>query len=140
MARWEASGQKKDCEECRELQDPKSFERGARVRIAGLGDCSKCPNVLNAPIESNENIIFLYNSLPLRFDSLSGQKVISAGDIDFVFRLYRVHPDLQEDYYKRLMYFHGELIEALGEKRKAEEKRRKEIEDWKRTKMSKVRI
>ena len=102
------------------FRSPTSFQKGAKVHIAEAFDCANCEVTLGQPISDNENIIDLYDSLPQKFDSFSGLKDMSAEGVKFVFETYDVHPDLWEDYYNRLMFFHRSVlnIKAKREKRK----------------------
>jgi len=128
VARWAAKGTKKNCKDCKKLANPDSFQKGVRVRIAGVMDCENCEVTKSQPIESNENIIELYNALPENYDGFSGLRIISATDIKFVLELWDVSEGLWDGYYTRLLYFHTEYMRKYIEERKAE----REFEAWRK--------
>lgn len=107
------------------FRSPTSFQKGAKVHIAEAFDCANCEVTLSQPIQDNENILDLYDSLPQKFDSMSGVKDMSADGVRFVFNLYGIHHDLQEDYYNRLMFFHREFLNA----RERREKKKNKMQD-----------
>jgi len=84
------------------------------LRIGELEDCSKCPVALSQPIEGNDVILDLYEKMPQNFDGTTGLRVITAMDVLTVFRLFHVRRKLWDDYYMRLMHFHGCLRDAVA--------------------------
>lgn len=125
MAQWLSKEKKRSCETCEMFRSPTSFPKGAKVHIAEAFDCVNCEVTLSQPSQDNENILDLYDSLPQKFDSMSGVKDMSADGIRFVFTLYDIHSDLWEDYYNRLMFFHREFLNAR-ERRDKKKKRMQE--------------
>jgi len=104
---------------------PTSFQKGAKVHVAEAFDCANCEVTLSQPIQDNENILELYQSLPQKYDAFSGIKEMSADGIQFVFQVYGIHVDLWEDYYNRLMFLHSALLDAKDRR----EKKKKKMED-----------
>lgn len=137
MAAWAAKGVKKDCETCKKLSDPKQFKKGAKVRH--VMDCENCEVFLSQPIPENENVVELYNALPLNYDGMSGQRIITTGDIKFIFDLYRVPKDLRYEYYHKIMYLAEQIFLANIEKQKKEDAKTKKTEGWKDDKQPAVK-
>jgi len=134
VAEFSSSDSPRSCKLCEQLSKQKSFKKGSRVRIAGVFDCENCPVWKAKPIKENEIIVFLYNQIPFRFNSISGQVEFSAEDVKFLFEVYGIHKDLWEDYYNRLMYLNREVNIAHKKQTEAINKKRKEDEEWKRLK------
>lgn len=122
MARFLAKDKKRSCETCAMFRSPTSFIKGAKVYVAEAFDCANCEVTKGQPITENENIIELYDSLPQKYDSFSGSKDMSAEGIKFVFQIYDIHPDLWEDYYNRIMFFHRAFLDARDKKEKKKQK------------------
>jgi len=137
VAEWAAksSKTKKNCKLCAKLANPANYPKGARVRIVGVYDCENCPVMKSLPIFENENIIELYNALPVRYDPVTRVRIVTTADIKFIFALYQVSEDLHFDYYTRLMYFFQ--VMARNESKMAE-KTAKEGQDnlaWRKDKL-----
>jgi hypothetical protein len=118
------------------FRSPTSFEKGAKVHVAEAFDCANCEVTLSQPIPDNENIIDLYDSLPQKYDAFSGVKDMSAEGIKFVFQVYGIHPDLWEDYYNRLMFFHRAFLEAKDKREKRKQKKQEMVEKAKKGRTS----
>jgi hypothetical protein len=112
VAEWAARGSKleKNCALCAKLANPANYPKGARVKIAGVYDCDNCPVMKAQPIPENENIIELYNALPVRYDPVTRTRIVTTADIKFIFNLYQIPENLQFDYYTRLMYFFRTMV------------------------------
>ena len=129
MAGWGAKKNKKDCVKCRRMQKASSFERGARVRIAGLGDCKNCEVMKNSPIDTNENIVALYNALPR-------EGGVTASGIHVLFEVFEIPQELRFDYYQRLTYLHNEMLGSKDKVSKKETEDKKAVDQWKRQRFS----
>lgn len=130
MAEWVAKGITKDCDKCKEIGDPKSFAKGTKVRM--VKDCESCEVFKATPIMANANILDLYDALPLVYDPITGQRMISAYDIAFVFDLYSVPIELRYDYYHRLTYFAKQVAIQQAKKSKRDDEKKKADEEWKK--------
>ena len=137
MAEWAAKSSKtrKNCKLCAKLANPANYPKGAKVRIAGVYDCDNCPVMKAQPIFENENIIELYNALPIRYDPVTRTRVITTADIKFIFTLYQVSEDLYFDYYTRLMYFFRVMSESQSKMTEKAAKEQKENIAWKKDKL-----
>ena len=129
MAAWGAKKNKKDCKRCKQLQKAGSFEKGSKVRIAGLGDCKECEVMKNNPIERNENIVALYNALPR-------EGGVTVKDIHSLLEIYEIPQELRFDYYQRLLFLHNTMMDARDKEHKKVTKERREIDQWKKNKFS----
>jgi len=118
VAEYAAKENKRTCKDCERLADPKSYEAGARVRIAEVYDCENCEVTKTQPSLANYPVIELYNSLPRVFDGMSGALQFSTVDIKFVFSIFDVPQELWDEYYFKMMHFHECLLDAEAEKRK----------------------
>jgi len=121
----------KDCKKCEKLGDPDNYPKGVKVRIAGVYDCENCEVMEYQPIVENQNVVELYDALPQNYEGSSGLRQVSATDVKFILELFEVNKDLWYDYYQKIIYFHGELVNASL---KVCEKKRKEdeaIRKWK---------
>ncbi len=137
MAEWAAKSSKsrKNCKLCAKLADPANYPKGAKVRIEGVYNCDTCPVMATQPIFENENIIELYNALPIRFDPVTRTRIITTEDIKFLFSIYEVPVCLRFDYYTRLMYFFKKMASNQS---KIDEKTTKELEEnakWRKDKL-----
>jgi len=121
---WGAKANKKTCEDCKKLQDPKAFEQGAQVRIAGVGDCKNCEVMKNQPIARNENIVSLYNALPR-------EGGVTVKDIYALFEIYEIPQVLQFDYYQRLIYLHNMMLDEREKEHKKVVNAQKTTDQWK---------
>lgn len=137
MAEWAAKSSKtrKNCKLCAKLADPANYPKGAKVRIAGVYDCDNCPVMKAQPIFENENIIELYNALPVRYDPVTKVRVVTTADIKFIFALYQVSEDLHFDYYARLMYFFQVMTKSESKMREKAAKEHQENTAWKKDKL-----
>lgn len=137
MAEWAAKSSKtgKSCDLCAKLANPANYPKGAKVRIAGVYDCENCPVMKARPIERNENIIELYNALPIKYDPVIRTRIVTIADIKFLFTLYEVPEDLWFDYYTRLMYFFRIMTDRENKMMEKAEKERKENDDWKKNRL-----
>jgi len=114
----------KTCEWCEQVNNPESFEAGAQAMIGDAGDCEHCEYWNARPIPENENVLFLYESLPKNYDGFSGIRLISASDIFTVFNFYGVVDELREEYYQKILFFHETLVgKILNEREKMESKK-----------------
>lgn len=129
MAVWGAKGSRKTCKQCRQLQDPKAFEDGAQVRIAGIGDCKNCEVMKNSPIERNENIVALYNALPR-------EGGVTVRDMHSLFEIYEVPQELWFDYYQRLLFLHNTMLEAREKEYKRKVSEEAATKKWKAQRFS----
>lgn len=116
----------KDCETCEKLSDRKSFQAGSRVRFRP--DCKNCEVFKAQPIEENENILELYDALPRVYDPMSGLPVVTASDVEVIFKLYEVPEELRFDYFKKLLFYHGELVSAIRVAQDRETKKKEQQE------------
>ena len=82
------------------------------MRVAEAGDCERCEVFLSRPTDDNEIIVELYNLLPPNYDGFSGFRVLTLSDIIQMFDMFGVLQELREDYYRRLVYFHDEMMDA----------------------------
>jgi len=137
VAEWAAKSSKtrKNCKLCAKLADPANYPKGAKVHIAGVYDCDNCPVMKALPIPENENIIELYNALPIQYCSVTRIRVISTSDIKFIFDLYQVPENLQFDYYTRLMYFFRIMTDSENKIREKTEKEQQENAEWKKNRL-----
>lgn len=113
------------------MRDPDSFARGSAVKIFEAFDCDKCEVKKGQPIPENENILELYNSLPHNYDGYTGLRILDVTAIKFLFDVFDVDKDVKDDYYRKLVYLHGEIVTANEEVRKQEEKKREMDRKWK---------
>ena len=121
----------RDCDRCEQLANPENYPKGVRVRIAEAFDCDNCEVTKYQPIVENENILELYNALPQNYDGYSGLRILDANAIKFLFELFEVPKELQDSYYMRLVYLHGEVVEASSKAREKEKKRQDDVRKWK---------
>lgn len=128
MAGWEAKSVKKNCEDCEKLDNPDSFAKGVRAKIAGVFDCENCVVTEHLPIQENENIVILYNSLPQNYEGHTGIRIISTADIRFVLEIFSVPEELWDDYYQKILYFHLQYTNTFM----AEQKVKREADAWKK--------
>ena len=127
MAAWLAKDPKrrKDCEKCRQLRDASNYLAGAQVNVAEqLGDCAKCEVMRAQPSYDNEPILEAYVLLPSNYDGWTGSKVIRYEEVMKVFEMMKLSPDRYDDYYKRLMFFHEQLVSLRSQERERESKRK----------------
>lgn len=129
MAVWGARGSRKTCKQCRKLQDPKAFEDGAQVKIAGIGDCKNCEVMKNSPIGRNENIVALYNALP-------SEGGVTVRDMHALFEIYEIPKELWFDYYQRLLFLHNTIVETKSKLYKKEAEEKKAVDKWKGKRLS----
>ncbi len=129
MAVWGAKRNRKDCKKCKQLQKARSFEKGSKVKIAGLGDCENCEVMKNSPIERNENIIALYNSLPR-------EGGVSVTDFHSLFDIYEIPQELRFDYYQRLLFLHNTIMDSREKEHKKAAQEKKGIDQWKNKRFS----
>jgi len=132
VAVWGAKGSRKTCKQCRQLQDPKAFEDGAQVKIAGVGDCKNCEVMKNSPITRNENIIALYNALPR-------EGGVTVKDMHALFEIYEVPQELWFDYYQRLLFLHNTMLEAREKEYKRKASEETATKKWKEQRFSATR-
>lgn len=134
MARWWAKKNRKTCDKCKQFKDPKSFGAGiTKVLKPGFfkeEDCSKCEVMKNRPIPENENIIDIYNAVPPRYDPFSGDRIITAQDIQFMLDFYDVPKKLHFDYFHRVVEFYKEILNAHHKESEKENKRKEEAKSW----------
>lgn len=121
----------KDCEQCEKLADPDSYAKGSAVKIPGVYDCENCIVMKYQPSAENQNVVDLYNALPRNYEGYGGFRQISATDIKFVLELFEVDEKLWSDYYRKLIYFHSELLEAELKVRGKKQKEEEAIRKWK---------
>lgn len=129
MAVWGAKRNRKDCKKCRQLQKAGSFEKGSKVKIAGLGDCENCEVLKNGPSERNENIVSLYNALPR-------EGGVSVTDFHALFEIYEIPQELRFDYYQRLLFLHNTIVNAKEKEGKKAAQEKKGIDQWKKKRFS----
>lgn len=122
---------KKNCEQCEKLANPDNYPKGARVRIVEAFDCENCEVMEYQPIEENQNIVDLYDALPQNYEGSSGLRQVSATDIRFILELFEVSKDLWYDYYQKITYFHGELVQASLRAREKKRKMDEMTRKWK---------
>lgn len=125
---------KKNCKDCKRLRDPDSFAKGSAVKIFEISDCEKCEVKKAQPILENENVIDLYNSIPHNYDGYTGLRILDVNAIKFLFEVYDVDKNMQDDYYKKLVYFHGEVVRVNEEVLEKKRKEADEIKKWKEAK------
>lgn len=125
----------RDCEKCERLANPENYPKGAQVKIVEAFDCNTCEVTKYQPTLENENILELYNSLPQNYDGYSGLRILDANAVKFLFELFDVPRELQDSYYLRLIYLHGEVVEASSKARNKEIKRKEDIRKWKAKKL-----
>ena len=137
MAEWAAKSSKsrKNCKLCARLANPANYPKGARVRIAGVYDCDNCPVMEAQPIPENENIIELYNALPIRYNPITNIRVITTEDIKFLFNIYEVPKSLHFDYFTRLMYFFQAMVSNQSKMDKKTIGEQKENAEWTKNKL-----
>jgi len=137
VAEWAAKSSKtrKNCKLCAKLANPANYPKGAKVHIAGVYDCDNCPVMKAQPIFENENIIELYNALPIRYDPVTRTRVVTTADIKFIFTLYQISEDLYFDYYTRLMYFFQVMAESENKIAEKTAKEQQENIAWKKDKL-----
>lgn len=122
---------KKNCDDCKRLRNPDNFAKGSAVKIFEAFDCDNCEVKKAQPIPENENILDLYNSLPHNYDGYTGLRILDVNAIQFLFKVFDVGEDIQDDYYKKLIYLHGEIV-TVNEKVREQENKKKEAErKWK---------
>jgi len=122
---------KKNCDDCKRLRDPDSFAKGSTVKIFEAFDCDNCEVKKGQPIPENENILDLYNSLPHNYDGYTGLRILDVNAIQFLFKVFDVDENIQDDYYMRLVYLHGEIVTANEEVRKQEREKAEMDRKWK---------
>jgi len=125
---------KKNCEDCKRLRDPESFAKGSAVKIFEAFDCEKCEVKKGQPIPENENILELYNSIPHNYDGYTGLRILDVNAIKFLFEIFDVGKDIQDDYYRKLVFLHGEIVEVSEEVRKQERKKEEAERKWREEK------
>jgi len=125
---------KKNCEDCKRLRDPDSFAKGVAARIFEAFDCDNCEVKKAQPLEANENILELYNSIPHNYDGYTGLRILDVNAIKFLFEVFDVGKNIQDDYYRKLVYLHGEIVAANEKVREQEEKKREADRKWKEEK------
>jgi len=140
VAEWasKSSTTRKNCKLCAKLANPANYPKGSKVRIAGVYDCENCPVMKAQPIPENENIIELYNALPLRYDPVTRIRIVTVEDIKFLFDIYQVPEDLQFDYFTRLTYFFRVMTDSAL---RMNEKLAKEQQDnvrWKKDTLARL--
>jgi len=118
MAEWYSVEEKehKSCKMCNMLTDPNAFQQGLSVFVASAADCDKCEVAKAFPLPSNEDILFLYASLPLNFDGMTGLRVVTASDIRVALEVLEIPQDLRSDYFGRLAYYHSKGVEAAAKR------------------------
>lgn len=95
---------------------------------------------LNEPLLCNENILTLYGALPKNYDSYSGLKIFTVQDVLLLFKLYSIDKSLWEEYYNKLMYFHGYYMEARNKESDRIAKAKEQVDKQKKEKKQKVRL
>jgi len=137
VAEWAAksSTSRKNCKLCARLANPANYPKGTKVHIAGVYDCDNCPVMKAQPISENENIIELYNALPIRYDPIIRIRIVTIADIKFLFTLYQIPENLWFDYYTRLMYFFRIMTSNESKMREKTAKEQQENTDWKKNKL-----
>jgi len=137
VAEWAAKSSKtrKNCKLCAKLANPANYPKGAKVHIAGVYDCDNCPVMKAQPIPENENIIELYNALPIRYDPVTRTRIVTTADIKFIFALYQVSEDLHFDYYTRLMYFFQVMSVSASKMAEKTAKEQQENMAWRKDKL-----
>lgn len=137
MAEWAAKSSKtrKNCKLCAKLANPANYPKGAKVHIAGVYDCDNCPVMKAQPILENENIIELYNALPIKYDPVTRARIITITDIKFIFTLYQISEDLYFDYYTRLMYFFKVMSSSENKMVEKAAKEQQENTAWRKNKL-----
>lgn len=137
MAEWAAksSTSRKNCKLCARLANPANYPKGAKVHIAGVYDCDSCPVMKAQPIPENENIIELYNALPIRYDPVIRVRIVTIADIKFLFILYQIPEDLWFDYYTRLMYFFRIMTSNESKMTEKAMKEQQKNAAWKKNKL-----
>jgi len=125
---------KKNCDDCKRLRDPESFAKGSAVKIFEAFDCEECEVKKGQPIPENENILELYNSIPHNYDGYTGLRILDVNAIKFLFEVFDVGKNIQDDYYRKLVYLHGEIVNANEKVRVQEEKKREADRKWKEEK------
>jgi len=106
-----------------------SFIAGAQVRVAELGDCATCEVTLSQPIGDNEDILEAYSLLPSNYDGWTGIKVIRYEEVISVLKMLDLPEERYDDYYKRLMFFHEQLIVGRSKERDKEAQNKKTIHE-----------
>jgi len=125
---------KKNCDDCRRLRDPESFAKGSAVKIFEAFDCEKCEVKKGQPVPENENILELYNSLPHNYDGYTGLRILDVNAIKFLFEIFDVGKDIQDDYYRKLVFLHGEIVDASEKVREQEAKKKEAERKWREEK------
>ena len=113
------------------MRDPDSFAKGSAVKIFEAFDCDKCEVKKGQPISENENILELYNSLPYNYDGYTGLRILDVTAIQFLFEIFDVDKNVKDDYYRKLVYLHGEIVTANEKVRKQEEEKAEQNRKWK---------
>lgn len=129
MAVWGAKKNRRDCKKCKQLQKAGSFEKGSKVKIAGLGDCENCEVMKNSPSERNENIVALYNALPR-------EGGVTVTDFHALFEIYEIPQELRFDYYQRLLFLHNTIMGAREKEFKKSAQEKKGVDQWKKKRFS----
>lgn len=142
MAAWWAKKNRKTCDKCKQFKDPDSFGSGVtkvlKPSFFREEDCLKCEVMKNQPIAENENIIDIYNAIPPRFDPYSGDRIITAQDIQFMMDFYEVPKKLHFDYFHRVVEFHKAILKASYDEDKKEKERKEDAKSWTEDKLSAI--
>jgi len=134
VASWLANENRKTCENCERSLSAEAFGEGIHFlrREEDEEACARCEVTNSRPLPSNEIVLDLYGALPPRFDSFSGLRVFSFGDVMGLFDLFEIYPELRSDYYQRLLFFHNQLSTAIHARREKKQAVNREAEAWKK--------
>jgi len=122
------------CEECEKLGNKENLPKGARARFSGVYDCENCEIWEYVPLPENEVVLELYDLLPENYSG-AGARLVSASDIGLIFRIFDIPEELQEDYYRKLIFLHNQVIQAFYEAQNKKAKTRQESKSLKGVKM-----
>ncbi len=144
VAKWTVAKNKKTCKKCKQLLNADSFSKGIRQVLKPSffkeQNCAKCEVTLRQPIPENENIIDIYNAIPLRYDPYSGDRIITAQDIQFMLNFYDVPKILHFDYFHRVVFLHSAILNADRKQGKLEQERKEEQALWTKEKLNAMGI
>jgi hypothetical protein len=134
VAEWAVKGKKQSCKDCKRITAQSSFAKGIRIGKTKQFSCEDCPVLKAIPNRNNENIIELYSALPRNYD-FNGARIITASDVEFVFKIYEIDELWWSTYYQKIMYFHEQVMQFNYEEMKKKEKQKQSSEDWKRKRL-----
>ena len=114
---------RKNCKMCSTFVDPSAFQQGLTVFVESANKCEDCEVAKANPLPSNEEILFIYASLPTNWDGMTGLRIVTADDIYKTMELLEIPEELWCDYFQRITHYHNASSKVSVKRTEAEQKK-----------------